>query len=76
MPTAMSRFSMPDHDPEQTKKLHEAIRSRKVRALHSLLKDHNGSRVYVDGLAFDLARSHMPAKVGLLGDHMRKHFYG
>ena len=63
---------LPDHDPALTKDLHEAIRKRKVRALHALIK----KGVYVDGTAFDLAKAHMPRKVLALNDHMRKVFYG
>lgn len=71
----MSRFDQPDYDPKRTRKLHDAIRSRKVRSLHALLRDHNGSRVYVDGTAFDLAKGHMPEKVQMLREHMVKYFY-
>ena len=60
------------HDPEQTRKLYKAIRERKVRALHALIK----KGVYVNGTAFDLARGHMPEQVEKLTDHMRKTFYG
>ena len=44
----------------------------RVRALHALIK----KGVYVDGVAFDLARVHMPKEVGRLKDHMRKAYYG
>lgn len=62
----------PDHDPQQTRALQDAIRAGKVRALHALIK----KGVYVDGIAFDLARSHMPKEVPRLRDHMRKAYYG
>lgn len=71
----MPRFLMPDHDPAQTKKLHEAIRAQKPRALQSLLQQRNGSLVYVDDIAFNLARSLMPKKVDKLIEHMQVHFY-
>lgn len=68
-------FVMPDYDPELTRKLDDAIRARKTRALHALLKDHNGSRVYVDDKCFMRAKQFMPEKVQMLRDHMVKHFY-
>jgi hypothetical protein len=62
----------PDHDPEQTRALHTAIRARKVRALHALIR----KGVYVDSTAFELALGHLPKQVDRLRDHMRKTFYG
>ena len=55
------------HDPEQTRKLYKAIRERKVRALHALIK----KGVYVNGTAFDLARGHMPEQVEKLTDQQQ-----
>jgi hypothetical protein len=71
----MRPFVMPDFDPEQTKKLHKALREQKPRAIQSLLQQRNGSLVYVDDHAFNLARHHMPTKVDKLVKHMLVHFY-
>lgn len=65
------KFYSPDRDPEQTRKLHDAIRARKVRALHALIK----KGVYVDATAFELARGCMPEKVPALIEHQRRTFY-
>ncbi|GAB3513072.1 hypothetical protein [Pseudoxanthomonas daejeonensis] len=62
----------PDHNPDQTRELHAAIRAGKIKALHALVK----KGVYVDGLAFDLARVHMPKQAERLKDHQRKTYYG
>ena len=67
------RFQPPDtHDRSLTPALHEALRKRKVRALHALIK----KGVYVDSTAFELARGCMPEKVETLVAHQRKTFYG
>lgn len=63
---------VPDYDPQHTHALHEAIRDRKRRALHALIK----KGVYVDATAFDLARGFMPTEVPRLVEHQRKRFYG
>ena len=71
----MSRFSQPDHDPEQTKELRKVITTGKVRKLNAFLRIHEGSKVYVDDIAFALARGHMPEQVPKLAALMRKNFY-
>lgn len=68
----MRGFVMPDYDPAQTKRLHEAIRAKKLKALHALIR----KGVYVDATAFTLARQHTPEKVPALIEHQRKTFYG